>query len=376
MTKEKTQDTATQDQKVEPKPDAMMVPEETVFEFTDQDGNVEVLTDERPDEEGGKQPEGAGEAEKKEKKEDDSAKEKGESEPPEKEPEGKPEKKADEDDLEGLIKPDDPKGVKKRIGEIVKEQRQTERERDRLLEQTSKMEERIAALEAGKKPDEKPDEKPAVAQKPEDERPKEPDEDDDAFEDYGQYKKAYSEYLEKLTDWKAERAVEKALQKDRDAREQAEQEKREKEEDERYEQNVAEGKKKYEDFEEVAIDNGLTYTDAMTQAIVGSEIFVELAYHLGGNPDEVERIAALTPVSQIREIGRIEERLQAKPPEKDKDKSPSDDKSGKKRTTTATEPIKPVSGAGGGASYDPNTASLEEYIEKEDARERKTRFGV
>jgi len=370
MTKEKTQDTATQDQKVEPKPDAMMVPEETVFEFTDQDGNVEVLTDERPDEEGGKQPEGAGEAEKKEKKEDDSAKEKGESETPEKEPEGKPEKKADEDDFEGLIKPDDPKGVKKRIGEIVKEQRKTERERDKLRELNSKLEERLEALEAGKKPDEQP----ATEEKDDDKRPKEPVEDD--FEDYEEYKKTYSEYLEKLTDWKSERAVEKALQKDRDAREQAEQEKREKAEDERYEQNVAEGKKKYDDFEEVAIDNGLTYTDAMTQAIVGSEIFVELAYHLGGNPDEVERIAALTPVSQIREIGRIEERLQAKQPEKDKDKSPSDDKSGKKRTTTATEPIKPVSGAGGGASYDPNTASIDEYIEREDARERKTRFGV
>jgi len=372
MTKEKTQDTATQDQKVEPKPDAMMVPEETVFEFTDQDGNVEVLTDERPDEEGGKQPEGAGEAEKKEKNEDDSAKEKGESEPPEKEPEGKPEKKADEDDLEGLIEPDDPKGVKKRIKKAVKEQRQAERERDKLIELTSKLNDRITALETGKKPDEKPE----AEEKDDDKRPKEPDEDDDAFEDYGQYKKAHSEYLEKLTDWKAERAVEKALQKDRDAREQAEQKKREKEEDERYEQNVAEGKKKYEDFEKVAIDNGLTYTDAMTQAIVGSEIFVELAYHLGGNPDEVERIAALTPVSQIREIGRIEERLQAKQPEKDKDKSPSDDKSGKKRTTKATEPIKPVSGAGGGSSYDPESASVNEYIEKEDARERKRRFGI
>ena len=66
MTEEK-KDTATEEQKVETTaaPDAMMEPRESVFTSIDQDGNVEILKDDEPDEEGGEQPEGAGEAEKK-----------------------------------------------------------------------------------------------------------------------------------------------------------------------------------------------------------------------------------------------------------------------------------------------------------------------
>lgn len=55
----------------------------------------------------------------------------------------------------------------------------------------------------------------------------------------------------------------------------------------------------------------LPITRAMTDAIVTSEEGAAVAYHLASNPDEAHRIAALSPLAQIREIGRIEGRIAA-----------------------------------------------------------------
>lgn len=52
-------------------------------------------------------------------------------------------------------------------------------------------------------------------------------------------------------------------------------------------------------------------TPVMADAIKTSEDGPAVAYHLANNPDEARRIAALHPISQVRELGRIEARLSA-----------------------------------------------------------------
>lgn len=47
----------------------------------------------------------------------------------------------------------------------------------------------------------------------------------------------------------------------------------------------------------------------MADAIRTSEAGAEVAYHLASNPDEARRIAAMTPLAQVREIGRLEARV-------------------------------------------------------------------
>jgi len=58
-------------------------------------------------------------------------------------------------------------------------------------------------------------------------------------------------------------------------------------------------------FEKVYSDD-LTLTPPMVDALVTSEQGAAVAYHLASNPDEARRIAALNPLAQIREIGRLE----------------------------------------------------------------------
>lgn len=91
----------------------------------------------------------------------------------------------------------------------------------------------------------------------------------------------------------------------------------------------AEGK--YEDFDDVVGE--LTPTTPFAMAIMEAENAEDVAYFLGKNIKEAERISRLPPLSQIREIGKLEAKLLADPPTKPK--TPS----------KAPEPIKPLTGA-------------------------------
>ena len=132
--------------------------------------------------------------------------------------------------------------------------------------------------------------------------------------------------------------------------------------DEAYQERLEEAKEKYADFDQVAYNPNLPITDAMAETIRASEIGPELAYHLGSNPKEAERIAKLSPFLQAKEIGRIEAKLAAEPPVK--------------KTTSAPDPIRPVTArvtnSGVTDTTDPRstkTMSDSEWIEAERRRQ-------
>jgi hypothetical protein len=85
---------------------------------------------------------------------------------------------------------------------------------------------------------------------------------------------------------------------------------------EAYQEREDEARDKYEDFEAIAYNPTLPVTDVMAMAIQASEIGPELAYHLGKNPKEARRIAALHPLLQAKELGKLEVKLSAPPPPK------------------------------------------------------------
>src|SRR3990167_5232736 len=102
---------------------------------------------------------------------------------------------------------------------------------------------------------------------------------------------------------------------------------------------------KYEDFDEVVGD--IKPTSPWAMAIMEAENGEDIAHHLGTNLKEANRIAALPPLSQIREIGRLEAKLAAEPP---KPKTPS----------KAPAPITPVSGAAAVLSDTPSEQDSDE----------------
>ena len=133
---------------------------------------------------------------------------------------------------------------------------------------------------------------------------------------------------------------------------------------ESYHEKEEEARSKYEDFEQVAYNPKLPITNVMAEAIQSSDIGPELAYHLGTNPKEAERISKLSPLGQAKEIGRIEAKLAASPPVK--------------RTSSAPAPISPVSARSTGSpAYDTTdprsikTMTDSQWIEAERARQIK-----
>ena len=86
---------------------------------------------------------------------------------------------------------------------------------------------------------------------------------------------------------------------------------------------------KYEDFESVVYNPSLRITTVMAQTIQASDIGPDIAYHLGANPKEANRIAQLPPFLQAKEIGKIEAKLADNPPVV-------------RKPTKAPDPIAPV----------------------------------
>ena len=133
---------------------------------------------------------------------------------------------------------------------------------------------------------------------------------------------------------------------------------------ESYQEREEQARDKYDDFEQVAYNPNLPITNVMAETIQHSEIGPELAYYLGSNPKDAERISRLSPYLQAKEIGKIEAKLADNPPVK--------------KTTSAPAPISPVTARSTGApshdTTDPRSTksmTTSQWIEAERARQIK-----
>ena len=133
---------------------------------------------------------------------------------------------------------------------------------------------------------------------------------------------------------------------------------------ESYHDKEEEARTKYDDFEQVAYNPKLPITDVMAETIQSSDVGPELAYYLGSNPKEADRISRMTPFMQAKEIGKIEGKLSDNPPVK--------------RTTSAPAPISPVTARTSGSpahdTTDPRsikTMTASQWIEADRARQAK-----
>ena len=131
-----------------------------------------------------------------------------------------------------------------------------------------------------------------------------------------------------------------------------------------YHEREEEARAKYDDFEQVAYNPQLRVTDVMAETIKASDMGPDLAYWLGTNPKEADRISRLSPLLQAREIGKIEARLGTNPIVKP--------------TTSAPAPISPVTArTSGNPSYDTTdprsvkAMNTSDWIEAERARQMK-----
>jgi hypothetical protein len=72
-------------------------------------------------------------------------------------------------------------------------------------------------------------------------------------------------------------------------------------------QTVIEGaERKYPDFYDKVFNPSLPVTPVIGQAMLESDVGADVMYHLATHPAELERIAKLSPTSQLREFGKLE----------------------------------------------------------------------
>ena len=115
---------------------------------------------------------------------------------------------------------------------------------------------------------------------------------------------------------------------------------------------------KHPDFKEVCARQvfPLDTLEQVTAAIFESEAGPEIAYHLGNNAAEAERIGGLNEKELYREIGKLEARFSASPERRTKSSAP--------------EPLKPV-GGDAQVAKDPEKMTDEEWSKWDDAQQLK-----
>jgi hypothetical protein len=190
-------------------------------------------------------------------------------------------------------------------------------------------ERRVAELEAQSKP------------QPKEGEPKREDFPDD-----------YEAYLRAVARYDAKQETAATLKAEREARQGKEKQGTEAARNEKLAKDWTEREKTFQaatkDYEETVtpfVDDELqSFSQQARMAIVESEVGPNLLFHLATHLEEAERIAGLSPVRQIAELGKLEDKISAPP----------------KKTTSAPAPISPVNG-GKTASKDISKMSQEEY---------------
>lgn len=98
-------------------------------------------------------------------------------------------------------------------------------------------------------------------------------------------------------------------------------------------------------FERESFDE-LPLTQTIAAAVIDSDVAPKLMAYLASNPDEVDRIAQLSPTRQAAAIGRLEEKVSSAP-----------------KISNAPPPLKPVGARGSAANSDVSRMSMDEYAE-------------
>jgi hypothetical protein len=221
---------------------------------------------------------------------------------------------------------------------LTRKQRAIDRATRELQEKNRKLEERLAALE-GKKPEA---EAPKIAA---------PKRDDYASDE--EFQDAQFDYRYKLRRAKEEtEAAQKALTD------------RLKENFENYQAQVAEFKEEHDDWDEV-VNQDIKIHESVYLAVTEQENGAQVTYYLGKHPDYARKLAEMTPLSAVMEVGRLAERLKtgaAKPAE-------ANGGAPTKPKPRLPEPVKPVS-----TSATSSTLTTREAAAKKDYRAFKAAY--
>lgn len=157
----------------------------------------------------------------------------------------------------------------------------------------------------------------------------------------------YEQFQEALVDWKVNLRLTERDTVERDRIERTQRERAQEQLVAAHTARIDEFRSGHGDFDAV-IENGknLPMTRPMQDSVLNSDMGPAVMYHLCRFPEECDRIAAMAPMAAIREMGKLEARIEA---------AQTGPTSSATSMTSAPRPIKPV---GGGATA--STVPLEQ----------------
>ena len=162
----------------------------------------------------------------------------------------------------------------------------------------------------------------------------------------------YEDFLERKATWVAEQRAAKIVEERLKARDEQVSKAKAEEADRTLTQNwqksVEKVRDKYDDYDEVTQDEGFNPTPAMARAMLESDQKAEIAYYLAKNPEEMERIAKMSPLRQAAEVLKLEDKVASKAPAKKPSKAPA--------------PIDPVGGKSGSEGRLRDDLPMDEWL--------------
>jgi hypothetical protein len=168
--------------------------------------------------------------------------------------------------------------------------------------------------------------------------------------------KDYDTYTKEMIDWRVRQATQKINAKTEADRLAAQKQQLAAAKAEHWDARVSEAKTELADFDAVAMNKDLPVTPTMAEAIKESDLGAKVLYHLGKNPAEAERIAKLSPLAQVRELGKIEAKLDASGAAAEKEPQTQ-----KQVVSRAPAPHKPVAAAPAASAKSIDSMSQAEY---------------
>lgn len=219
-----------------------------------------------------------------------------------------------------------PRGVQKRLDELTANWRAAERREEELRRVIAQ----LAQQQQPPQPQPIAQPQPSVNAKP-------------VLEDFN----SYEEFTEALTDWKATQTVQSVLQQ-REAAEAAARAQREQaERAQTWQQRASEASTKFADFHSVALNPDLPVSPAMADVIQSVENGPDVLYHLGKNPAEAARIAALPPTQAAFALGSLAASL----------KTPA-----RQTPKPVPQPINPLAGGNAAPTTDPDQMEVGDWV--------------
>jgi hypothetical protein len=155
-------------------------------------------------------------------------------------------------------------------------------------------------------------------------------------------------YIDALTDWKIEQKLPQMVEK-------ANVQKQQNTVQSEFAQREIKTKQEYPDYEDVIAENGnIPVPRETVEAILSSEHGPDIRYYLAKNPEQAQALNRMSPISAVREIGRIEAKIAG---EKELKSKP-------KQTTKAPPPISPVKTGTGTVETDLDKLDMKEFIKR------------